>query len=139
MQEKRSIDDLATQKSHLDFSRKDMNNDFGLDGYELSSVLDDIILAEFIDVVVGEGGDCLERNGILIPLNQAHQAWRKGRVVLAGSGATQCKVGDVILFPHSMGVKVANLDVVGVEGKLKDGIFLNENRIFGVARKLDNE
>jgi hypothetical protein len=139
MQERRSIDDLATQKSHLDFSRKDMNDDFGLEGYKLCTVLDDIILAEFIDVVSGEGGDCIERNGILVPMSQTHQAWRKAVVRLKGVGVTQCNVGDVILFPQSMGIKVSNLDVDGVEGKLKDGIFLNENRIFGVAEKLDNE
>lgn len=135
MLQKRSIDELATQKSHLDFSRKDMNTDLGLDGYKLSSVLDDVILAEFIDIVGGEGGDGIMRNGIIIPESQVHQAWRKGRVLLKGAHVHQCEVGDIILFPHAMGLKVSNLDVEGCEEKVKDGIFINENRIFGVAKE----
>jgi hypothetical protein len=42
-------------------------------------------------------------------------------------------VGDFIMFPNNMGVPIANLDVAS-HGKVGHGIFLNEQRIFGIVK-----
>lgn len=127
-----SVDTLATQKSLIDLSstpRNSFNSVFI--GYDLEALLDDIILAEFID----EGGtsNTIVRNGIVVPVNADTQAWRIGKVVLCGATCRRVKQNDLICFPNNMGVPIANIDVVG-RGKVSHGIFLNEQRIFGIVK-----
>lgn len=132
-----SVDILATQKSHIDLSDPQLPQDFGLDDYILSELLDDVILLEFCDLVTGEeGGDYILRGGIAIPINQVHNAWRKGKVVLKGPNVKQAKIGDILVFPNNMGIKIANLEVDGY-GKIRNGLFLNEQRIFGICKVND--
>ena len=76
------------------------------------------------------------RNGLAIPVNVTTQAWRIGKVVLAGDGITLVKVGDHICFPNNMGVQISKLIVDG-HGKIDKGVFLNEQRIFGVVKPLN--
>lgn len=131
------IDLLATQKSHIDLNDPNLPSDFGLDDYQLSSLLADVILIEFSDLVTGEaGGDYILRNGLAIPVNQIHNAWRKGRVILAGPNVEFTKVGDLVVFPNNMGIPITNLEVVD-HGKIKNGLFLNEQRIFGICKVKD--
>ena len=59
------------------------------------------------------------------------KAWRKAKVILAGPKAEYAKVGDIVLFPSNLGVTVANIDVNGET--VKKGIFLNEDRLFGIC------
>jgi cellobiose-specific phosphotransferase system component IIB len=73
------------------------------------------------------------RNGIYVPTNALTKAWRKARVILAGPDAKYTKVGDIVIFPNNLGVTVANIDIENV-GSIKNGIFLNENRIFGICK-----
>lgn len=129
---KPSVDQLPTQKSLIDLSstpRNAFNSVFV--GYDLDQLLDDIILAEFVD----EGGseNTIVRNGILVPVNAATNAWRIGRVILCGHTCHKVKPGDLICFPNNMGVPIANIDVSG-HGKVDHGIFLNEQRIFGTVK-----
>lgn len=127
-----SIDVLATQKSHLDLSDSQLPSDFGFGDYTLSKLYDDVILLEYVDIVSGDGADYIERNGIAIPISQVTNAWRKGKVVLLGPSVRYTKLGDIVVFPNNMGIPITNLEVEG-HGKLKNGLFLNEQRMFGIC------
>jgi len=129
----RSIDTLATQKHLIDLSTHS-EGDVGLtDDFELQMIFDDILLVEYVDE--NEHGE-VQRNGIYVPTNAITKAWRKAKVVLAGPKAEYTKVGDVVIFPSNLGVTVANLDVKGK--KVKKGIFLNEDRLFGICKLKDD-
>ena len=129
----RSIDTLATQRHLIDLSTHS-EGDIGLtDDFELTMIFDDILLVEYIDEnAEGE----IERNGIFIPTNAVTKAWRKARVILAGPKAQYATVGDIVIFPSNLGLNVSNLDVNGTT--LKKGIFLNEDRLFGICNLKDD-
>tara|TARA_R110000744_G_scaffold168138_2_gene285720 strand:- start:101 stop:550 length:450 start_codon:yes stop_codon:yes gene_type:complete len=129
----RSIDTLATQKHLIDLSTHS-EGDMGLtDDFELQMIFDDILLVEYVDE--NETGE-IQRNGIFVPTNAITKAWRKARVVLIGPKTVYTKVGDVVIFPNNLGVTVANIDVQGK--KIKKGIFLNEDRLFGICKLKDD-
>lgn len=126
-------------KSLIDFSslpKNSFNSVFY--GYNLKQVLDDILLCTFVDETTD--GTSIIRNGLHVPVNTDTKAWRIGQVILAGPNVRYAKVGDYVCFPNNLGVPVANLDVDSY-GTLKRGIFLNEQRIFGICstRADDNE
>lgn len=128
---KPSVDQLPVQKSLIDLSSHSKNTfNSVFVGYDLSALLDDIILVEFVD----EGGtaNTIVRNGILVPVNAETNAWRVGKVILSGQSCRLVKRGDHVMFPNNMGVPIANIEVIG-HGSVKHGIFLNEQRIFGVV------
>lgn len=128
----RSIDTLATQKHLIDLSTHS-EGDMGLtDNFELEMIFDDILLVEYVDE--NEHGE-VQRNGIYVPTNAITKAWRKAKVVLAGPKAEYAKIGDVVIFPNNLGVTVANIDVQGTT--VKKGIFLNEDRLFGICKIKD--
>ena len=127
-----SIDNLAPTKSLIDLTRTD-KGDFGFEEYELSFIFDDILLIEYVDET--EEGDVL-RNGIVVPTNALNKAWRRGKVILAGPSAKYAKEGDVVVFPNNMGVTISGVTVTG-KGKVRKGIFLNEERMFGICKKKD--
>lgn len=127
------IDILAPQKSHIDLSDKTLPSDFGLDDYKLSRLFDDVMLLEYCDLVSdGSDGEHIMRGGILVPVAQIHNAWRKGRVILKGPNVRFTEVGEIVVFPNNMGIPITNLEVTGY-GKVKNGLFLNEQRMFGVC------
>ena len=127
-----SIDNLAPTRSLIDLSNPD-KGDFGIDDFELSFIFDDILLIEYVDET--KEGD-VERNGILIPTNTLNKAWRKGKVILAGPDAKYAKEGDIVIFPNNMGVTISGVKVTG-KGKVQKGVFLNEERMFGICNKID--
>jgi len=130
---KANIEQLGpVQKSLIDLSshsRNSINSVFV--GYDLSNLLDDILLVEFVD----EGGtsNTIVRNGIVVPVNAETNAWRIGRVILCGNSCRLVKRGDYVCFPNNMGIPIANIEVID-HGKVSHGIFLNEQRIFGVVQ-----
>ena len=109
------------------------NDNFTIFGFQLSKVLDDIILIQYADAG-DERGDTVMRGGIAIPLNHVEKAWRIGKVALAGPKCKYVKVNDYVCFPSDKGIPCSNLDVDGI-GNLKDATFLNESRIFGICKK----
>ena len=126
-------------KSLIDFSslpKNSFNSVFY--GYNLKQVLDDILLCTFVDET--EDGTSIIRNGLHVPVNSDTKAWRICEVILAGPNVKYAKVGDFVCFPNNLGVPVANIDIEG-HGTLNKGIFLNEQRIFGICsmRGDDNE
>ena len=128
-----SIDNLAPTRSLIDLTKSD-KGDFGIDDYELSFIFDDILLIEYVDET--QEGE-IERNGILIPTNALNKAWRKGRVILAGPYAKYAKEVDIVIFPNNMGVTINGVAITG-KGKVKTGVFLNEERMFGICKKSDD-
>ena len=106
------------------------SENFNLFGYELSNVLDDIILVKYVDC--NEDGTELLKNGVWVPINTSTFTWRIGEVILAGPNCSLVKVGDHVCFPNDKGISVGNLEVLD-HGKIKNSCFLNEDRIFGVC------
>jgi len=113
-----------------------VNDNFTLFGYKLSNVLDDIILVQYADMADDKTGQTVLRNGIAIPLAHVEKAWRIGKVVLAGPRCQHVKINDFVCFPSDKGIPCSNLDVDNV-GVLKDAIFLNEDRIFGICKPIE--
>jgi hypothetical protein len=134
-----SIDMLPTQKSIIDFSGLPKNSfDSVFYGYNLKAVLDDILLVKYVDET--SDGSNIMRNGIVVPVNADTKAWRIGEVILAGNNVRVAKKGEYVVFPNNLGVPISNIDIEGY-GTLKSGVFLNEQRIFGICslRNNDNE
>jgi len=129
-----SIDNLAPTRSLIDLSQGG-KGDFGLDNYQLSFIFDDILLVEYADET--SNGDEVVRNGIVVPTNTMTKAWRKGKVILAGPDTKYAKEGDIVIFPNNLGVTISNVEVTG-KGKVKKGIFLNEERMFGICKPNDD-
>ena len=127
------IENLPVQKSVIDLSAP-IDGDIGLDDYIMTKVLDDIVLVEYTDL--NETGDAIKRGSIWVPTNAVRTAWRKGKVLMVGPLARNCVVGDTVIFPHNLGVVVANITIDNGSGvtPIKQGVFLNEARIFGICR-----
>jgi cellobiose-specific phosphotransferase system component IIB len=99
--------------------------------------MDDVMLLEFCDLQSGEDGvEYVMRGGIAIPTNQVHNMWRKGKVILKGPNVRYTEVGEIVVFPANMGIQVTNIEVDG-HGKINKGLFLNEQRMFGVCKVMD--
>lgn len=124
-----NIDQLVPTKSLIDLTTHS-DNDFGLTDYDLCSLFDDLLLAEFVDETTD--GDIV-RDGVIVPANTIQRAWRVGRVILAGIGCKNVKPGDNIIFPHDKGIPISGITIEG-HGELEHGIFLNEERLFGVCK-----
>lgn len=126
------FDKIIPTRSLIDLSGFPSNSlDSSLIGYDLVDVLDDILLAEFVDV--SSSGNEIIRNGLVVPINAQTNAWRIGLVVLAGKGCQLVKRGDYVCFPNNMGVNISKIEVEG-HGMIETGQFLNEHRIFGVVK-----
>lgn len=129
-----SIDVLAPQKSHIDLADRSLPSDFGMEDFVLSKLYDDFVLVEFCDLASGEGGEYVMRGSLAVPVNTLTNAWRKGRVILKGPSARQTNVGDIVVFPNNMGIPISNLEIKG-HGKIYKGLFLNEQRMFGICEE----
>jgi hypothetical protein len=130
-----SIDALPVHHSLIDLSDKNLPVDFGMEEYVLSRLMDDVMLLEFCDLQGSDDGvEYIMRGGIAIPINNVMNAWRKGRVILKGPNVRYTEVGEIVMFPANMGVQIGNLEVEGY-GSVKKGLFLNEQRMFGIAAK----
>lgn len=130
------LDNIKQSKSLIDLESYS-DGVFALDDYVLTYLFDDIILVELIDEVNDGQGSAIQRNGIFVPTNALTKAWRKGRVVLRGPNAQFCDNDDIVIFPNDKGVTVSNI-IIADYGKVKKGMFLNEQRIFGICKKLEN-
>jgi hypothetical protein len=127
---KASIDNLAPTRGLIDLSAHSQGESPLMEGYTLEKVYDDIILVKPLDE--SEDGDAILKGGVYVPKNAVSQAWRIGKVLLKGPGAVNVKVGDCVIFPNDRGLNVKNMEVAGV-GKVKSGMFLNEQRLFGTC------
>lgn len=123
-----NIDVISMEKSLIDLAALPKNTfNSAFIGYDLANILDDTILAEFVDESpTGE----MMRGGLVIPTNADTRAWRIGKALLIGPNTKIIKVGDYIMFPNNMGIPISNVDVIN-HGKVDKAIFINEARIFG--------
>ena len=119
-------------KGLVELDRYSSNENFELFGYELTHVLDDIILVKYLDC--SDDGSEIYKNGILVPINATTFTWRIGEVVLAGPKCSLVKPGSVVCFPNDKGIQVGNLTIKDY-GKIKASCFLNEDRIFGICER----
>ncbi len=57
---------------------------------------------------------------------------------MVGKRCEDLKAGDFICFPNDKGIPVSNLDVKSEHftGNLKNAIFLDEKRIFGICEQV---
>jgi len=132
-----NIDKIPVSKSIIDLSSHSGSSfDSIFTGYNLEKILDDVILAEFTDLA-GEK-DEIVRNGIIVKTNAMTNAWRLAKVILLGPNCKLVKKNDIIMFPNNMGVQINKIDVIN-HGLVKHGIFINEQRIFGVCQPRKNE
>ena len=126
--------DVSAKKSLINLDTYS-NDTFSLYGYKLNKVLDDILLVQYVDL--SEDGKSVVRNGIHIPLAQVQKTWRLARVILVGPLCKYAQVGDIVCFPDDKGIKVDNISIKGIENSVRDCVFLNEERIFGVCEPED--
>lgn len=101
-----------------------LTSDLNMAGWKLTQVLDDILMCQYADI--NEDGTMIKRGEIWVPINAVTQAWRVAKVLLAGPAA-KVKPGQHIIFPSTYGLRASNIN------NLKHVVFLNEDRIFGVA------
>ena len=64
---------------------------FSLFGYQLTQVLDDIVLIKYVDC--SDDGTEILKNGIYVPINATTFTWRIGEVVLAGPDVCRVFLG----------------------------------------------
>jgi len=133
--QQREAFDHDPKTSLIDLERYD-GGTFSLQGYKLSKVLDDIVLAQFVDL--SNDGKSVMRNGIHIPLSQVQRTWRLAKVILIGPKVQYTTVGDIICFPDDKGIKVDNMSITGYDESLRDCIFINEERFFGICEELED-
>ena len=132
-----NIDKIPVSKSIIDLSNHSGSSfDSIFTGYNLEKILDDVILAEFTDLA-GEK-DEIVRNGIIVKTNAMTNAWRLAKVILLGPNCKLVKKNDIIMFPNNMGVQINKIEVIN-HGLVKHGLFINEQRIFGVCQPRKNE
>ena len=120
-------EDLIGGKVQLDMYK---GSSLELIDWKLDKVLDDILMCQYVDI--SEDGSEVKRGSIWVPINTVHFAWRVAKVLLAGPKCQTVKEGDHIIFPNDKGIQVTNLN------GLKNIVFLNESRIFGVCSPIDN-
>jgi len=122
-----TTEDIATDKvKGLVRIENYLTSDLNLGGWRLTQGLDDILMCQFADI--NEDGTMIKRGDIWVPINVVNQAWRVAKVILAGP-ATSVKPGQYVIFPSTFGLRASNIN------NLKHIVFLNEDRIFGVAEQ----
>lgn len=97
------------------------------EGFEFDFILGDVIMCEYNDC--SDDGTEIERDGIWLNLNMTKNAWRTAKVLMKGTQVCESiKVGSIVLFPNDKGIK--SVQISG-DGKKRNIIFLNQERIFG--------
>jgi hypothetical protein len=127
--------DHSVKTSLIDLDTYQDTDTFSLHGYKLNRVMDDIVLAQYVDL--SSDGNSVIRNGIHIPLSQVKRTWRMARVILVGPKCKYTKPGDIVCFPDDKGIKVDNLSVTGFDSSIRDCLFLNEDRFFGICDEIE--
>jgi hypothetical protein len=127
--------DHSVKRSLIDLDSYQDTDTFSLHGYKLNRVMDDIVLVQYVDLAAD--GNSVIRNGIHIPLSQVRRTWRMARVILVGPKCNYTKPGDIVCFPDDKGIKVDNLSVTGFDSSIRDCLFLNEDRFFGICEEIE--
>lgn len=132
-----NIDQITPTESLIDLS-KYVGDEFALPDHVITTLFDDLILAEFVDV--SPDGNAIKRGNIYIPLNTAPRAWRVAKVLIVGCKCTNVKPGDTIVCPGDRGIPVTKIQYQTSQGDTRvvtNGLFLNEERLFGMCESID--
>ena len=129
--------DHSVKKGLVDLDTYQNTDSFSLHGYKLRAVMDDIVLAQYVDL--DESGTSIKRGSVYIPLAHVQRTWRMARVILSGLRCKFTKPGDVVCFPDDKGIKVDILAVSGFDSSLRNCLFLNEDRFFGICEELEDD
>lgn len=132
------------QISDINLDNGSTSPNVNLNGYAIKDLYSDFILVDLIDVV--NGTQRVVKNGIELQLTDTStKSWRKGRVVMVSPLALQygkTKVGDIVTFENTKGLIVGRVDYVNDSGdvvEIKNGIFLNEQRILAKLAETEEE
>ena len=125
----RGLPDVTGGRGTLDLASYAADG-FSLFEYKLTSLLDNIVLVQYLDE--NDHGE-ISRGGIFVPLNTVNKVWRIGKIILAGPYCKFVKQGDIVTFPNDKGISTSNITVDG-QGDIKNAVFLNEDRLFGVCK-----
>ena len=93
--------------------------------WEITDVLDDIIMVQFVDV---EEDGFVKRDSLFLKTDPTKQLWRVGKVILSGPECSdRIRPGVHIIFPNDKGIQVPKV------GGFENVAFINEERIFGIC------
>lgn len=123
---------IKPQRSDIKLESNNMSESVNFNGYALNGLYADFIFAEYIDITKGVIKD---ENGFFVSVS-GDKTWRKAKIIMVSPfiqthGLT--KVGDIVTFPNDKGLQCGTVAYT-IDGEIKtteNGIFLNENRIFG--------
>lgn len=107
---------------------------YNLEDYNITKVLGDTILAEFVDEA--EEG-VVKRGSLFIPQNEkTKDFYRFARVLLKGPKVSETiEIGDILIVAQAS--TVGTIGIKTARGKV---LFIREDRIFGVVeRKAEKE
>jgi len=97
--------------------------------YDIVGVMDDIIMAKFIDC--DEKGEYVDREGILMSLDSQRSCWRVAEVIMCGPSVSESITPKcLVMLPNDRGIKAVNFG-----SKKEPVVFINEERIFCICKK----
>lgn len=121
----------SAQRSDINLESPNSQGDLALEGFALQSLYDNFVFAEYIDLDNGFIKD--EESGLLKTESFQNKTWRKAKVHAIGPNCINTSVGDIILFPNDKGLMTGETYILDKNSnviKVKNGIFLDERRIF---------
>lgn len=122
--------------SDINLESPNCAGDMALRGYAISSIFDDFVFADYIDIDNGFIKD--NKSGLITVDTSAVKTWRKARVLMVGPTCKETSVGDIILFPNDKGLPSGEVSYMTQNGDVsiaKNGIFLSEHRIFAILNE----
>ena len=104
---------------------EDCNKDAIPSDWEITDVLGDIIMCEYVDE--NETGE-VYRNGIYVQKSMVLYLWRVVKVLKIGPQCTgNIKIGDHLMVPSDKGLPA-------ITKNKKKLVFINEPRVFGIVK-----
>ena len=116
--------------SDINLESPNVAGDMALRGFEVSSLYDDFVFANYIDI---DNGFIKHESGLVTVDTSSNKTWRKAEVIMVGPACRHTNPGDIILFPNDKGLPCG--EVTHSAGIATNGIFLSEHRIFAKLTK----
>ena len=116
--------------SDINLESPNVAGDMALRGFEVLSLYDDFVFANYIDI---DNGFIKHESGLVTVESSAAKTWRKAEVIMVGPACHHTNPGDIILFPNDKGLPCG--EVAHPTGVALNGIFLSEHRIFAKLKK----
>ena len=81
-------------------TEKIVNYDLDQTKWTIKHLYKDTIWVQLLDE---PDADTVERNGIIVPVNQVKGLYRLGKVILCGAETKYAQVGEIVRFPQGVG------------------------------------